>query len=255
MNFQQKLLTATTATLVGLASTLPAQAFSFGNGGILFEQTETATFKFQRSGGWFKSIFGIVEVGPGNVLGAKTVLFSEVSRGNPGTANSDYFGTYLGGVLGAGPEKVTFTFVAGKSYSFFLDNYGAETAPGVYKQDRTVYSTTALNTKFNGSNFGQQAKFFKDSDLTKTDIEAKTVADRSQSKLATSSGGDISRATLGLGGTIGFEDVAINAPSSDRDYNDFVVSTEVPEPATMGSLALVGGAIAMYRRRKASQVS
>lgn len=240
MNLQRQILTAATATLVGLVSTVPAQAFSFGTGGIQFDKDTIIKFTFQRSGGYFLSKFGVVEVGDKNKLGSANFLFEEARRSDTGTSKNDYYGSCEGGVL-AGSCIAEFTFKKDKLYSFFLDNG---------KEGRTVYSTTALNT---APTYGQQAKFFKASNVSESDIKAGGAA-RLDTTLAKSQGENF--ATLNTTALIGFEDVGSQGTSSDRDYNDFLVSaTPVPEPATLGSLALVGGAVAMYRRRKASQVS
>lgn len=55
---------------------------------------------------------------------------------------------------------------------------------------------------------------------------------------------------------IAFEDLSLMG--SDRDYNDMVVMVSdlhsaVPEPATMAGLAVVGGAMALSRRRQAKK--
>ncbi|MEQ9371437.1 MAG: PEP-CTERM sorting domain-containing protein [Coleofasciculus chthonoplastes F3-SA18-01] len=49
--------------------------------------------------------------------------------------------------------------------------------------------------------------------------------------------------------TIDFED-----KGGDRDFNDFTITaemTDIPEPATLAGLGLIGGALALTRRRKA----
>ncbi|MCU0518899.1 MAG: DUF4114 domain-containing protein [Oscillatoria sp. Prado101] len=96
----------------------------------------------------------------------------------------------------------------------------------------TRYSTTALNTRY-----GLQHAVFGSSGSKTADGQAMAGVGSYKSSNPFVSGGI----------TIGFEDAA---DGGDRDYNDFIVNAEaVPEPITMGGLALGFGGMVMARRR------
>ena len=76
--------TATATALLGFADA--AQAFSFGTGGISFNQNTDVDLKVVSSHNWFKSSLGIYEVNDG--VATKVLdLFNEVKNSDNGAAN------------------------------------------------------------------------------------------------------------------------------------------------------------------------
>ena len=72
MKSQTKFFTTAAATAIaGLVSAAPAQAFSFNNSGISFNEDTTVNFDFLESHGWFKSNFGVIDS-----TGKQTVMFT-----------------------------------------------------------------------------------------------------------------------------------------------------------------------------------
>lgn len=228
-----KLLTALTAAAAAATALLsfsgPARAFGFGTSGISFSQNTDVTFKFIQSTGANLSNLGIYEVN-GNTVGAKVAnLFQESQRsnnfnsiGNTAAKATGYLGTAANLT---GPAQVSFTFLANKVYTLGLFNQG-------WNSTWTRYSTTSLNTRY-----GLQHAVFGSSGSKTADGQAMAGVGSYQSSNPFVSGGI----------TIGFEDAA---DGGDRDYNDFIVNAEaVPEPITMGGLALGFGGMVMARRR------
>ena len=222
------------ATSALTLSTVPAQAATlFGNQGIKFDTNTIVDFSFLRSQGLFKSTLSIVTAD-------KTVvkdLFTEDQAFD--TTSPDFIGFCPGTVTASGPSSActnSFLFQGGVEYSFAL-NSGAGNPAGT---NGIVYSTNSLNTPLTS----QQAFFF------------------SSPFVAPAPGNPIPKAPNPSSGnpfagpvTIAFDD---RGGFNDQDFQDFVVTAQaqaVPEPATLGGLALVGGAMAMLRRRKRSQVS
>lgn len=152
-------LKQTTSTCLGLVAgstlafyAMPADAFSFGNDGILFEKNTMVDFMFMESHGAFKSTLSIVKKNTPTTIEA--VLFKE-NKAAISPAND---------FLGLCPDTVTspsggcqnwFTFEGGVEYSLLLDS-------GVNKPVGTsgmVYSTDSLNTPTSN-----QAQFSKNPD-------------------------------------------------------------------------------------------
>jgi hypothetical protein len=121
---------------VVLGSATDAQAFSFGTGGLSFDQDTTVTFNFVRSHGAFTSALKVVEASSPNT--SLTTLFSEGAngKGHDQPRTSDFRGTCgnAASTVG-GPCTTTFKFLAGITYSLLLDS-------GV---DGKVFSTDSLN--------------------------------------------------------------------------------------------------------------
>lgn len=214
-------ITAATATAM-LGSAAPASAFSFGTGpeGISFETNQEIKFNFVRSQGAFQSTLKIFEVLAGGALEERSVLYEEVKGSDNGSRNG-FLGT-----LGNAVQQVnnTFTFLAGKIYTLGLvSNYkGANVG--------TVYSTSSLNyTGLQRSVFGAGGSA----------VEAQSF-NAAPFQLANPFNGPVS---------IAFED--IKWARADNDFNDFVVTAEaVPEPLTMGGLALGAAGLAAARRSR-----
>jgi len=221
------------ATSALALSTVPAQAATlFGNEGIRFDTNTLVDFSFLRSQGLFKSTLSIVTAD-------KTVvkdLFTEDQAFD--TTSPDFIGFCPGTVTASGPSSActnSFLFQGGVDYSFAL-NSGAGNPAGT---NGIVYSTNSLNTPVS-----QQAFFFS------SPFVAPAPGNPIPTAPNPSSGNPFAGPV-----TIAFDD---KGGFNDQDFQDFVFTAQaqaVPEPATLGGLALVCGAMAMLRRRKRSQVS
>lgn len=246
MNFQRNFLSvATVTTLLSLVSALPADAFTFGNSGILFDTDTTVNFEFLQSNGWWLGQFGVMETATRN----QTFLISEDLRADPGSGeHNDSLGTAGLGLAVENPFS-NFTFKAGTEYSLFLASYDVNDPT----TNAIQYSTNLLNpehyldTKVPG-NLGDGT--FKitgnnyDSSLNNMIVDGRQRA--------------LFQGDLFSGMNIFFED---NSTWGDNDFDDFVLSarivdsTSVPEPATLAGLAVVAGAATLLRRRKQGHVS
>jgi len=210
-------ITAATA-IFGVAA--PASAFTFGTNGISFDTNQDVKFNFVHSKGAFQSTLKIFEVLDGGALQEKSALYQEVKGTDNGSRN-DFLGT-----LGNAVQQVnnTFTFLAGKIYTLGLVSTYNNKSAG------TVYSTSSLNytglqrTVFGSGGSAVEAKAFKAAPFQVANPLSGPVA-------------------------IAFED--IKWASADNDFNDFVVTAEaVPEPLTMGGLALGAAGLAAARRSR-----
>jgi len=230
MKSQTQFFTAAAATAIaGLVSAAPAQALSFNNSGISFNEDTTVNFDFVGSHGWFQSNFGVIDS-----TGKQTVLFSETKRSD-GTGR-DNQGTCGNTVLIC---STAFKFEAGKQYAFFLDS-GIDVWG-----DYDVYSTDSMNAS--GLNFANQFKFLQGTSVL-SDLSYQNYSTSPSSLLGTTDG--IQNANPFAGPVlIAVEDSGLNG---HRDFNDFMVTAQVavPEPATLAGLGLIAGAMAMSRRRK-----
>src|SRR4028119_1560200 len=126
-------LTATAAATALFGATAPAQAASFGTGGLSFEKNTDIIFKLRETHGAFQSSLGIYQVN-NSIPSLVQTLFSEIKPSDNGAAN-EWKGSLGNTVLGSG--KVAFTFLANKIYTLGLISIG-----GAGSQ---VYSTSALN--------------------------------------------------------------------------------------------------------------
>lgn len=234
MKSQTQFFTAAAATAIaGLVSAAPAQAFTFNNSGISFNENTTVNFDFVGSYGWFQSSFGVLDLATGN----KTVLLSEVKR-NDGVPGFDNKGTCGNTVLIC---STAFKFEAGKQYAFFLDS-----GTDVWR-DYDIYSTDSMNAS--GLNFANQFKFLQGTSVL-SDLSYEQYATSPTSLLGTTAG--IQNANPFAGPVlIAIEDSGVNG---HRDFNDFLVTAQVavPEPATLAGLGMIAGAMAMSRRRKSN---
>ena len=214
-------ITAATATaMFGVAG--PANAFTFGTNGISFETNQEVRFDFVSSNGAFQSTVKIFEVlSSGAVQSVDNGVLFEETRGSDDGSRNSYRAT-----LGNAVQMVnnTFTFLAGKVYTLGLVSTYNNRDAG------TVYTTTGLNhaglqRAVFGSTGGEEGKAFN---------EASTF------QSANPFSGPVA---------IAFED--IKWAGADNDFNDFVVSAEaVPEPFTMGGLALGAAGLAAARRSR-----
>jgi hypothetical protein len=220
--------TATAAATALFGAAAPAQAASFGTGGISFDTNTEVIFTFKETHGWYKSKLSVYEVNDSIPSIVKT-LFTETKSSDNGAAD-EYKGTLGNTVLG--PGKVAFTFVANKIYTLGLASSGFS----------TVFSTSGLN---GGS---QQAVFGGPSLLTALDLETtntfKAAGENTNGLSSLFNGGSI----------ISFDD---GGNYKDKDFQDFTVAAEaVPEPMTMTGLALgLGGLVAARRRRRGSNTA
>lgn len=246
MNFQRNFLSvATVSTLLSLVSTLPANAFTFGNSGILFDTDTTIDFEFLQSNGWWQGQFGVVETS--NV--SQTFLISESRKVDPGSGlHNDSKGTAGLGLAVENP-LANFTFKAGTEYSFFLTSYDTKDPSKTYTQ----YSSNLLNPQWyrHGQGTGKQGNgtFM----ITGNDYDSSLKGTILDGRQRTLFDGD-----LFSGMNLLFED---NTTWGDNDFDDFVVSARiaqsasVPEPATLTGLLVVAGAATLVRRRKAGHLS
>jgi hypothetical protein len=224
-------LTATAAATALFGATAPAQAASFGTGGISFATDQEVNFTFVGTQGAFKSTLGIYEVNNSKLTPVQT-LFQEIKASDNGPAN-EWKGTLGNTVLGSG--KVAFTFLANKIYTLGLISVGGAGSK--------VYSTSALN-----SGGTQQAVFGGVSLFTALNPET-TNTFQAAGQFTNGLG------ALFNGGTvISFDD---RGNEIDKDFQDFTVAAEaVPEPMTMTGLALgLGGLVAARRRRRGSNTA
>ena len=229
-----KLLSALTATAAATAlfgSIAPANAASFGTGGISFEKNTDITFTFGETHGKYKSSLGIYKVNSSIPSLVKT-LFSETKSSDNGAAN-EYKGSLGNTVLGSG--KVSFTFLANTIYTLGLDSLG------YFKN--VVYSTSALNSG------GTQEAVFGGVTLGNALVLEKTDTFQAAGQYKNGLG-----PLFNGGALISFDD---RGNVNDKDFQDFTVTAEpVPEPMTMTGLALgLGGLVAARRRRGSNTAS
>lgn len=222
-------ITAATAATALLGLSAPAQAFSFGTGGIKFNEDTEVTFKFKESHGAFTSSLGIYKVTDSAITQVAS-LFSETKSSDNGGAD-EWKGTLGNTVLGSG--SVAFTFLANKVYTL-----------GLSSDNGTVYSTSSLNT---GSDGSQQAVFGGPALWDALNRETTNVFQ------AAGQFTDATGSLFGGGTTIAFDD---RGNGIDADFQDFTVSAEaVPEPFTMTGLALGFGGLVAARRRRANKTA
>jgi len=141
-------LTVASAAVAVSSIAAPAQAFSFGNGGITFDTNTQVEFSFLTSQGAYKSSLGIYEV-VGSTANMVQTLFYEAQPYD--STASDFKGTFGNAVKSStGINSVVYTFQAGKTYTLGLASTFGKDFMG------TVFSSNSLNP------FGQQAKFSGD---------------------------------------------------------------------------------------------
>ncbi|QIZ73608.1 DUF4114 domain-containing protein [Oxynema aestuarii AP17] len=206
--------------MLGVAA--PAQAFMFGTDGISFEKDTEVRFNFSQTHGAFTSALKVFEVNSNSLGSAVATLFQEANGSDNGSANG-FLGT-ASNLVGSATQS--FTFLAGKVYTLGLTSTynGNNITP--------VYSTSSLNR--NGS---QQTVFGSGGNP-----EAVALSNAGDFSAADPFGGPIS---------LSFEDII---GGGDNDFNDFTVTAEaVPEPFTIGGMALGAAGLAIARRRRNKQ--
>lgn len=223
--------TATTVAISGISA--PAHAFVFGTDGIQFDKDTKVDFKFLESHGSHTSALNLFEVGPGNVMTKVSSLFWE-TKSSDDTWKNEWKGTYGNTVASSsGVNKVSYTFKAGIQYVLGLTSKNIDgNAAG------TVYSTNA----FNNPAGTQQAVFGNTSTMT-------SLIGGGQAFVGQGSSYTTGNPFAGGGAVISFDDMGAN---NDKDFQDFTVKAEaVPEPLTMGGIALAGAGLSYARRRQA----
>lgn len=245
MKTQTKFFTAAAATAIaGLVSAAPAQAISFGSG-LIQGDGSNVKFTFLESHGYFQSEWGVYN----KTTGQEQVLFGEIDRSDKeivGSADAPSMGTCGITVLDC---TASFTFEAGNEYSFFLRNINDS------GHKKTMFSANELNPIQGWTTFENQTKFFSDLTVLEDETYKSPYSEYEKqltSDLATWASESVTLKS-GLNALIAFEDQGIN-PDTDEyfhgDWNDFMVTATVPEPATLLGLGVVAGAMTLSRRRK-----
>jgi hypothetical protein len=246
MNIQTKFFTAATVTAIaGLVSAAPAQAITFGSG-LIQGDGSNVHFSFQESHGAFQSQWGVYNKTTDTFFS----LLEEV-QGHDGINpwSTDNMGTCGLTVLDC---NASFTFEEGNEYSFFLKN----TYQG--NEGKTIFSANELNPIQPWTTFEGQTKFF--SDLSVLDDASYGTNNSLTSDLATAASESVTL-KAGMNALIAFEDQGIDTRQDGSgdyfhgDWNDFIVTASVPEPATMLGLGVVAGAMTLSRRRKQDKAS
>jgi len=221
-------LTATAAATALFSAAAPAQAATFGTGGISFATNTSVKFSFRETHGMNQSSLGIYSVND-SIASLVAPLFAESKKSDNGPLN-EWRGT-LGNAV-KGPGEVVFTFLANQIYTLGLDS-GSQ---GI------VYSTSGLNRKER-----QQAVFGPESLADELTLES-----TSRFQAAGNFTNGLSN-LFGGGALISFDD---RGNGDDKDFQDFTVSAEaVPEPMTMTGLALGLGGLVAARRRRGSKTA
>ncbi len=244
MNAQTKFFTAAAVTAIaGFVSAAPAQAITLGGPGLIQGDGSGVYFNFLESHGNFMSKWGVYN----NTTGTFTTLFEESQSSDKNNVRlTDHKGTCGITVQDC---QASFTFEEGNEYAFFLENmFQGGTI--------TIFSADELNEPLRWTEFEGQTKFF--SDLTILN-DTRYGTDKSlESDLAFAVGETFSLEN-GMTALIAFEDQGKNILGDGKyvhpDWNDFLVTASVPEPATILGLGVVAGAMALYRLRKQDKAS
>jgi hypothetical protein len=231
MNFTRHIAALGLFSAAALAIAPNAQAASFGTSGISFDKDTTLEFTFQVSHGKFESELGAFDISSA----ISSILLEEVDRADEGFKSDDlgWKGT-CGDAVAVCTAK--YTFEANKSYSLRL----LSELNGSFK---SLMSSTSTDN--NGS---KQRAIFASQSVFETNIF--TLED-GQGFGNAASYTDGLALLKGAGVWIGFDD---GGNGDDMDYQDFVVSAkiveeDVPEPASIMGLMVVGAAALKLRRR------
>ncbi|HBE17148.1 MAG TPA: hypothetical protein DEG17_23840 [Cyanobacteria bacterium UBA11149] len=230
MNFNKiSIFAGLVATSTLALSAIPANAYTLNPGGTFTVKAgEKLDFTFIESHGMFRSDFGIYNAASMTLV---SNIFSEKTPGyDPGSndAKNDWLGTCPTTVASC---NAWYTFAEAGTYKFGL------TAPG----GPTKTKFTEHTGEYDDASTAPMPGIISTADeYTFNTIGPTALANGKSDKLKTI---DTSK--------YGFF-VAINDSNKvDGDIQDMIVGVKkTPEPATLGGLALVGGAIAMIRRRK-----
>lgn len=223
--FFPSLISVSTVAATALVSlSAPAQAFTFGTSGISFTENTTVNFTFNQSHGAYKSTLGIYQVNNSTPSLVQT-LFSESKASDNGGVD-DWKGTLGNTVLG--PGTVSFTFLANQVYTLGLKSTYMGYDMGA------VFSTSSLN-------WGSSQQFvFGPAPLSFSTNSTAAFANPQNYQ----SGNIFSNIPV----QIGIDD---GGNRNDVDYNDFSVTAQaVPEPFTMGGMAIGAAWMTIARRRR-----
>lgn len=209
-------------TVFGLSGV--AHAFSFGTEGIKFDEDTTVKFTFVESHGGYAAALKIFKAD--DLENSVAKLFWE-TKGSDNYGNDEYKGTFGNAVTSSsGSKTVDFTFKGGVSYTLGLESKLDSTVIS------TIFSTTSLNDGSQGAVFGSS-------------LPLDTSSTNAFSNPASFSSGNPFAGVV----KIAFDDGG-GAGKNDKDFQDFIVKAEVPEPMTMGGLALAGAGLAFARNRR-----
>jgi hypothetical protein len=238
-----KLSILLTAIAGGVISAMPAQAASFGTGGISFDEDTNVVFEFDRSFGRYKTDLRVYEVVNGAIGADLGLLFGEVkaadsSSGEFSAPDSEPVGTLGNAVV---EYNNSFTFEAGKEYTLGIVNYGHWQNKDTGSPLSTMYSTTTLNDDGTqravfGSTGGEELLEFDDASLF-----------QEQNPFAGWVG--ISFEDGGNNNDMDFQDFTFRATASE-EFGGGVLSESTPEPATLAGLGIVAGGMFLSRRKK-----
>ncbi|MDI9635480.1 PEP-CTERM sorting domain-containing protein [Geitlerinema splendidum] len=134
LSVKKVLTAAVAATTLASAVSLPAEAFTFGNDGILFDKDTTVNFDFLYSQGKYQSKVGIFEVVGGTTSFVQWLLKEDL-KAFDSTAN-DFKGTCG---VSVSVCNVAYTFKAGVEYALGI------TPTGQPKTNEFLFSTNTLN--------------------------------------------------------------------------------------------------------------
>jgi hypothetical protein len=227
-----------TALAASTISAMPAQAASFGNEGIIFDEDTTVTFDFLQSNGYWQAEFGVKNLGTGE----ENILLFEDFRADYAaghTVDSENLGTAGISVL---DTEASFTFLADQEYSLFLKNFDSNADKYVYQYSTTANNGSWLSQGTGGGANGDGTFTISDNDFDSS-LNGEVVNGQIRA-LFQESGANSAN--------IFFED---NTTWGDNDFDDFVVQatiepTSTPEPATLAGLGVVAAGMFLSRRNK-----
>jgi hypothetical protein len=232
-------LTAAAATVAISGFAAPANAFTFGTDGIKFDSDTTVKFTFLQSHGSYTSALNVFEAGNLNQSVAK--LFWETKSSDDSYKN-EWKGTFGNAVTSeTGSKSVYFTFKGGVDYVLGLSSINIDG-----NSQGSVYTTTSLNA----SGSTQQAVFASASQIAQLVGNGQAI-NKDMFKNGVAAGLTSGNPFASGGLALSFDD---RGNANDADFQDFSVQAEaVPEPFTMGGMALAGAGISYARRRKQKQ--
>ncbi|MEG4860942.1 PEP-CTERM sorting domain-containing protein [Microcoleus sp. K1-B6] len=260
------LVKKTSFTVVSLATTMllsictPVRAFTFGTGGIQFDQDTKINFRFNNSRSRYQSSLWVAQAEPQN-NGYTNIarLFYETKPSDNGSANN-WEGTFGNAVTSEnGSITQTVTFLKDQIYALLLwSDTGSGSDVEEYVSSSTFMNSTLWWTP--GTQFrrdecgveGCQLAVFGDFMLDYNSSDSFTNINGGKGPEQFSS---LTMAELANGTQISFDDFDNAQPGTDLDFEDFTVSAQlvpepVPEPVTVFGTILGIGALAAARRKK-----